>query len=152
MDLTNEQLHANLKSAQNLALSKMGLPASYDKGSFDYTQETTYNKTLAAIIAQYPARFNIEAVTVARDVVAKGYQPLEDPYSVALAAKTFATSVEDTVVTLNEKLNPLSTSNLSSFKWLLILGVAGAVLYVAGPSLFSARKRLTRRTEKITHA
>jgi hypothetical protein len=152
MSLTHEQILANLKSAQNLALSSMGLPSTYDKTSFNWQQMKTYEKAYTSIILQHPNLFGEYSVAAAKSIMARIDEGPPEGLTISEASKIAVQSVEDSIVNLNQKLNPLASENLDTLKWFLILGAVGAVLYVAGPSLFSARKSLTERTRKSIHA
>ncbi len=139
---TTAQIQANLKIASNLAKSRIGYDGELD--AMSYEQEIAYNKALAAIITQYPARFNPEAVRTASGVVSKAYEPLQSQ-SLADSVKIFADEIGRQVVELNNKFNPLSEDNRNATKWivggLLLVGVA---VYF-GPALLAGSKTLKAR-------
>jgi hypothetical protein len=146
--MTDAQIIANTRSAENLARTQTGLPPVSQLASrdFTYSQRIAYNKALAAIIAKYPERFSRAQVNTAAVVQAKVYPPLEQPDNpVAVFADEFASQAAK----INETLNPFSESNrrgsASTLKWIFIIGVLGAAAWYFGPALTAGGKSLRAR-------
>ena len=152
MPLTAAQYAANLKSAQNIARQRAGLPpdSQLPDNALTYDQRNKYNKILADIIAKTPQAFSAQSVSTAQNVQAKTYTAMEDPYSVTDAARVAAESAGETVVKWNAAFNPFAPENAEkaakTVKWTLILLAVGAAAIYLGPALFSGGQRLKRTT------
>ena len=126
MNLTDEQIAANRKSAMNLALSKSGL-TDVQKSDWTYDQRATYNKALADIILQYPDRFGTQDVSTAHDVKQADYSPLANAdFSFSDFGLEVASNANDLV---GKPLVNLGKSVSGAFNF---LGSVGPYLAVAG--------------------
>jgi hypothetical protein len=137
--MTPAQLTANLRSAEAVARTRAGLPSSsaLPDNELTYEQRNVYNKSLAAVIIAYPARFTPAVVKTAQVVSGKTYEALTMPDNpVAVFAEEFARQG----VLLNESFNPFAETNrggtASTLKWLLILGAVGAAVVYFGPAVY----------------
>lgn len=143
------QYAANLKSAQNIARLRAGLPpdSQLPDNALTYEQRNTYNKILADIIAKNPQSFSATSTGTAENVQQKTYTPLET-YTTADKLRDASESVGDTIVDFNDKLNPFSAGNVGglskTLKWTLIALAVGAFAVYFGPALFSGGQRLRR--------
>ena len=149
--MTQAQIIANTRSAENLARANAGLPPASQLLSrdFSYAQRIAYNKALAAIIAKYPERFSPTQVITADVVTAKVYPPLETPGNpVMVFAEEFAAQASR----INDTFNPFSESNrmgaASTLKWLLIIAALGAAAWYFGPALTEGGRSLKARFKK----
>jgi len=155
MAVTPEQLAANLRSAENLARSRAGLPSSANlpDSGFTYDQRIAFNKEMAKILAQYPDRFNAQSAVSAANVTAKTYEALQTQ-SLGDSAGIFVNEAGNQLVKLHATLNPLSEENrqntASTLKWtVILLGVGAAAIYF-GPALFKGGQALKSKTAKVS--
>lgn len=149
------QESANLRSAQNVARVKAGLPpdSQLPDNELSYTQRNAYNKALAAIIAANPSRFPPALEKVATDVVKKNYEPLTST-SLSESAAIFAEEVGNQASKINATFNPFSeekrAATASTLKWLLIALAVGSFAVYFGPALFSGGQRLRAAGKRST--
>ncbi len=80
--VTPEQNRLNLASAKSVAEKELwpdGRPMTIAVVGGDYDLRVAFNRKLADVILRYPDRFRTETLDTARRVIAKTYEPLEDP-------------------------------------------------------------------------
>lgn len=127
-------LHAqNLKSAMNMAFRSLGLdPAATDSRSLPYSLRIQYTRNLAAIIVQYPDRFDPGVVDAAK-------AELQHPAHGALENYTFSEVLTDLGSGALDGAAGLTKGFTFSLGAGITLGIA-AVLVIAALRYLPAKK------------